>query len=180
MKTITPLIICAVIALAQAANALTITGFGTGDFSVDSSSFATTNQSGSEVTVIGTDFLSSLFGTLATPVAIGEPSSIQLLATSTGSATSNLQIQLFDSDGDDLLYQANLSSFVTAVPTLVTFAFVLETGTFNGTVNSLGLITTGFGGSVNLSSNTLQVPEPSTALFVGLSLVGGIASRRRR
>lgn len=180
MKKLVPLIVAAILVLVQSSQALTITGFGTGDYNHAFSDFTTTSQTASQTTVIGTDFGSSILGNLAVPVTIGLPASIQLLATFSGTATSQLQIQLDDSTlATGRIYTASLSSFVPFTPTLVTFN-LLSPGTFNGTVSRVALITTGTGDSVNLSADTLQVPEPSTALFVGLSLVGAVASRRRR
>lgn len=158
-----------------------ITGFGTGDFTATFTDF-TPSQTATTYQIIGND-LNSLYGSISTPVNIsGSMTSLSLLGTFTGTAANNFQMELFDADGDSRIYQGNWSGFTPSVPTSVSLGFLSETGTFNGTVVSIGFITAGSGlGSVNLVLDTLTaVPEPSTyALLVG-GLAGIWALRRQR
>lgn len=167
-------------------SAVTLTGFGTGEFSKTFSDFTTT-QTATTFNISGTDFGLSLYGTISpSPINIfGNTVSLSLTGTFTGTATSPFQIDLFDNAGNDVLYQANFSAFTQGVESTVTLLPVVGgTGVFNNNVVSIGLLTSGTGSSVNLTLNNLAagpVPEPSTwaSLAFGIGVLSLVMRRKR-
>jgi|GEM_PF-2543082 len=149
---------------------ITVSLMGTGQFTETFSSFTTNTQTATTFEVIGNDFGSAIYGSIPSPVDItGNTFQLKLTATYTGTSAANFQIDLFDAEGNDRLYDGSFSSFTQNVPTTVTLSFNSETGPFDNNVTSFGLLTFGSGASVDLKMDTLlAVPEPSTYALLGL------------
>ncbi len=130
----------------------------------------------------GTDFGSSVYGTLETPIVIdGSASYLMLTGTYTGTSTARFDLMLFDEDGDSLNYFAYFTAFSPGAPATIRMDFLMAEGVFNGPVTRIGMVANGIGsGSVNLTMNSVDaVPEPSTWMLLTAS-VGVLAFLRRR
>ena len=161
------------IAWANIASAdITVSLMGTGQFSETFSTFTTNTQDATTFRVIGND-ASAIYGDLPSTVDItGNTFQLKLTATYAGTASSIFQIDLFDTNGDDRLYQGSYTSFTQNVPTTVTLSFFSQPGAFNNNVVSFGLLGGGSNsGSVDLKMDTLlAVPEPSTYALMAVGL----------
>jgi len=194
MKRI-PLFFAATCALlSHTANAdITVALFGKGGFTETNSTFAST-QTSTTYNITGTDFLCAFYGDLPAPVTIPDYTNnsyiLKLQATfgdtTTTAATTNFQIDLFDTNGNERLYTGNFGNFFPKnTEVSVPLAYLSTTGAFNNSVISLGLLTTGVGnGAINLNIKALNfvaVPEPSTYALcgTGLALLLSSAFRRR-
>ncbi|XHR28454.1 MAG: PEP-CTERM sorting domain-containing protein [Chthoniobacteraceae bacterium] len=90
-------------------------------------------------------------------------------------------IDLFDADGNDRLYQANFTEFTQNVEMVIALTFISQSGAFNGTVSSLGLLTAGTGSTVDLKMDTLTaVPEPASCALFGAGTVCLLSLANRR
>jgi hypothetical protein len=180
------------IASASIAQAVQITGFGTGDFT-QLLPFGADSQNSTSYTISGTDS-GSLYGSLNTPISsFGSVANLYLTGTLTFATNPavNFQIGVYDSDGDGRLYLANWSDFATSgveQEIILSFSGLDNSGTggFSNTVSTVALIGGGSGTfAINFNLNNLAttsaVPEPSTygALF-GIVALGFCALRRRR
>jgi len=162
-----------VIASVSQLNAQLLTGFGTGQFTQTSSDFTTNTQSANDFNIIGND-LNSIYGSF-TPVAISANlAGLSLIGSFSGTASGNFQIELFDSGGDSRTYQTTWGAFNT-------LSFLSQSGAFNGTAVSMGLLTTGTGtGTINLTMDSLTaIPEPSTYALLALGLGSLVFFRMR-
>lgn len=169
-------------------HAVQITGFGTGDFTA-TTAFGTDTPGANSYLITGTDFGSTLVGSIATPVSsLGSVNALYLIGTLTFTTNpgTNFQVGLYDSNGNGRLYQANWSSFTTSgVQQEITLSYAVADGAFNGTASVITLSVSGPGNSINFSLNNLAttsaVPEPATfAALFGLASLGFCAVRRRR
>jgi hypothetical protein len=171
-----------------------ITGFGTSDFTAIAT-FGVDTAGENSYTITGTDFGSTLVGSLSAPFSVanaqgGSVATVYLTATLSGTNPgSGFQIGLYDEDGDGLLFNGNFSSFTVgqaSVDLPVAFAGLDNSGTggFNGLVSSVVFATNGVGSAVNLSMDALKfsaVPEPSAfAALAGIFALATVATRRRR
>lgn len=164
------------------ASAVLITDFGTGQFSETFSDFSTTAQTATTFQAIGNDS-NSVYGTINPQIlASTDWLTLDFVGTFTGTATGVFQIQIFDEEGDDRLYQATWTDFTPSTLTTVSMSFVSQTGTFDGNVASIGLLQGGGGtGTVNITMESLSaVPEPATWALVTGTLTAAMAFRRRR
>ncbi len=173
-----------VLAPAAVKAAVTLTGFGTGQYAPGFTDFTTQNQTATAYQLVGTDGGSSAFGDLPLSVNIsGSTSFVTLVATFTGTASTAFGIELFDTGGNSRLYSANFSSFTQNVLTSVNFSFVAQTGAFNNQVVGLGFSTSGPPSStstINITMDTLlAAPEPSSMVLLGLSMAGLLSHRWR-
>lgn len=183
----TALLLCGI---ESSSAAVLVTGFGSGQFTSTYSDFTNT-QTATTFQIVGLDNGSLLSGSLPSTVDItGNTSLLQLTATytSASTATSVFQIDLFDSSGNDRLYQANLSGFSPRdTPVTLNFNFVSQTGAFNNLVSTIAFYTGGTGSSLNLTMDTLTanssvVPEPSTNALLACGAIGLVwfLEKRRR
>lgn len=177
MKKVLAIIAIFVVAAGYAhASSTTVTLFGTSSFTPTFSSFTTSDQTANWYQVVGNDFGSAFYGDLPSPVNItGDTFQLSLTATYVGTAASNFQIDLFDGNGNDRLYQGNFSSFTQNVSSTVLLSFVSQTGSFDATdVTSLGFLTDGTGSSVNITATQVAalsaIPEPSTFALLGFGI----------
>ena len=166
-------------------SAQVITGFGnSGDFN-PSVSFGSDTAFATRYSISGSDQGSQLFGSVPS-VFIGTPTTIFLTATQSSNISSVFQIELFDSSGNGVLYQGNWSSFPQNTVVTVPLEFLAQdsgnSSNFNGTVTSIGLLTSGLGNTLNLSLDTLSaIPEPAAwAGVLGVGALGVVGLRRRR
>ena len=170
---------CALFATSASASVL-ITGFGTGQFSQTTSTFGTNTQTATTYQIVGTDFGNAIYGDLPTSVDIsGSNFSLTLTGTLASPVSSSFQINLFDANGNDRLYQGTFSAFTVGVETSVTLTFVNQTGSFDDHVISIGLITTGIGSPLDLTLDTLiAIPEANSIALLGMGVAGLLARRR--
>lgn len=186
MKLIRSILATAAILASTAfsAQAITLTGFGNTDFSVDYSDFTNTIPGPDSLQIIGSDFGSGVYGTLATPINLSGFSDYLLLtATYDGVSLARFDISLADEDGDTLNYSAYFSAFTPGQLSTVRLDFVSMSGAFNGPVTMLAIIANGSNGdTVNLTVDHLTaeaIPEPSTWALL-LVAAGGTAFYLRR
>lgn len=175
---------------ALSAHAQTITGFGTGQYSnlFADGTFATTATS-TTLQIVGPDGGTQVFANVAPIVLSGDFTTATLTLTGTlGLANTNaFKIAIFDALGGDITYKGNWSSFTVANAGSVSLTFDSSAAAFNGTVDSIQLLTGGTGQTVNFTFDNLAyapavvVPEPSTyASLAGVAVLGFVAYRRRR
>lgn len=163
------------------AHAAILTGFGDAEYHVTYTDFTIT-QTGTTLNLAGSDFGTSVYGTLDTPIIIdGSTDYLELTGTYSGSSSARFDIMLFDEDGDSLNYFGYFNAFSAGVPTTVRMDFLMEDGAFNGPVVMIGMVVNGIGSSsVNLTVDSVAaVPEPSTWMLLGAS-AGVLAFLRRR
>lgn len=160
--------------------AVLITDFGTTEFTITFSDFTSTDQTATNIEIIGTDGVHSIFGNpIPAPIDIsGNTEYVALTGTFTGNATSSFEIQLFDTNGEFVTYTFNWSSFTTGIPVTVYAPLTGSIGAFNGLVDIVGLATGGLGDSSvvfvldRLEASSTIIPEPSAGwlvLFAGLA-----------
>lgn len=164
------------------ANAAVITGFGSSEFSITYNDFTSAPQTGDSLRLIGNDFGSSVYGSLAIPFEIiGSLDSISLNGSYSGTSEARFDIALIDADGDSLNYTGYLSSFTQGVTSSVTLSFGFSEGVFNGPVRSAAIITNGIGDGVDLTVHNVEaIPEPSTIALMALGTAGAVLFIRRR
>jgi PEP-CTERM motif len=163
--------------------------FGSSGFTLSFNDFNTFTQTAISSEVTGTDLGSSVFGDLPSTLNIAgtDALTLQLTAQFAGTATSNFQITFIDTNGNQKFYKGNLLSFANALTT-ASLSFdqypTSNVGAFNNSVVTVGFVTAGTGGTVDMTLKSLAflaVPEPGTyALFgVGLALLLSPAFRRK-
>jgi len=181
-------IICALLSH-TASGAIIVVNFGTDGFTETYSTFTTSIQTSTTYNVTGTDFMCALYGDLPTPVTIPDYTDnlyiLKLIATYEGTATTDFQINLFDTDGNERLYQGNFAALSPQnTEVTVSLTYISTTDAFNNRVTSLGLLTAGTGaGEINLQAKSLSftlVPEPSSYVLCGLGALALIVAYRRR
>jgi hypothetical protein len=183
-KLILQLLAVLIIASGSTHAAVFITGFGTSDFLIGFNDFTSATPSANNVVISGND--SNIFFGSILPGSVnitGNTSQLQLTGTFTGTATSGFDFELFDGDGDSLLYHFNYVSYTVGVPMTVTANLQSTTGTFDGLVASIGFSGSGLGSStVSFTLDNLvagAIPEPSTYAMLALGIAGLVAYRRR-
>jgi hypothetical protein len=164
-------------------HAILITDFGSGSFSPYYTDFAANPQTPSQITLDGTEG-NMIFGNLSAPVNIlGSTEFLTISGIYTGSYNGQFVIELFDADNDSLTYNGFYANFTPGVLTTVNLVLVLESGSFNGIVTSVGF-TAGFpGGSASVdlvASNLSAVPEPASSALAAASLTALLTFRRRQ
>jgi len=151
--------------------AITITGFGTGDFA------PTLNfngaQTANDISAIGNG-TTQLTGDFVSPVSVGIPASLDLTVNLGIPAAWNFDLILQDIDGDQLEYSGNWSSFGSGGFNTGSLAFVTQNGSFDGTPVTMAIFQSGTTGDTLFATfdNLEAVPEPSSALLLGLG--GGL------
>ena len=186
MKLIKSILFTAILlaGTALSAQAITLTGFGNTDFSVNYSDFTNTVPGTDSLQLIGSDFGSGVYGTLATPISLSGYSDYLLLtATYDGVSMARFDISLSDEDGDTLNYSAYFSAFTQGQLSTVRLDFISMSGVFNGPVTMLAIIANGSGDSVNLTVDHLTaeaIPEPSTWALLLIAASGAVLHLRRR
>jgi len=182
MKTLkhVVMVLALVVFAASQANAQIITGYGTGDYLPGFTTFTGT-QTATSYEISGADN-NSAFGNLQTSVLVNTPTALTLLANySTGTSTAPFNIELFDSNGNGVLYSASLNSFTphgsnVAINLLFAGQDELNSVNFNGTVSSIqflagGTATATFDMILDNLSVATATPEPSS---MALMLIGGL------
>lgn len=153
-----------------------ITGFGTGDFTVDSSTLAITSQTATAIALSTNDQSGTFAGYFGATLGertvdiTGQSSRLALTATVTTNPASNFNLTLFDSSLNTHAYQGNWASFlVGAATTAVLNEVAGQSGPFDfGAVVGFDL---GFGGTgspivVTLDNlSTSAIPEPGALTF---------------
>jgi hypothetical protein len=164
------------------AQAVTITGFGTGQYTgFGSTSFATATQTASTLNLVGID-QNDIFGNV-TPISIGSVSTLYLTASVSANPASTFDVVLFDAEFDTRTYTGNWSSFSTSLSE-VALGLTSSVGVF-GTVTGVQIFTGGTGSALNVTldllSTTSAIPEPSSfAALAGFAALGLVGLRRRR
>lgn len=173
----------AVAAMAQT----TLTGFGTGEFTVDSGSTSVAySQTAGSLSFTANDQTSTFAGTFSTVNLTGQLAGIHLTATVTTNPASDFAVQLYDSSFQIFTFSGNWSAFDTNSPkTIYLAADAGQTGPFDASsVLGLGLAFGGTGDALVISLDsvtTSAVPEPATSgILLGLSAVGLILWHRQR
>ncbi len=184
MKFIKPLLLAAGLFASSAltSQAVILTGFGDSEYHMTFSDFTAT-QTGSSLNLTGSDFGSSVYGTLDTSIAIdGSGSYLMLTGTYSGTSAARFDIMLFDEDGDSLNYTSYFTAFSNGIPATIRMDFLMEDGVFNGPVVMVGLVANGIGsGTVNLTLDSVAaVPEPSTWMLLGAAACVVVFFRRRK
>lgn len=177
--------------LAASLSAVTVTSFGTADFTVDGGSTTpgfVDSQAADSITLDGSDLGSALWGTF-TPVDMSALWANDLVVTGTASTApaSLFTIDLYDSDGDFATFIGGAWTDLSGGGTSTTLTFDSVTLTGGGTflnteIFLLTLNTAGGGDNVTANLTGLsQVPEPSTyAALAGLCALGYVMVRRRQ
>jgi hypothetical protein len=174
-----------IVALAPALAGQTIlTGFGTGQFTLDTdnSILLSSSQSATALTISVNDQSGAFAGLFPAPVNIsGQSNSLVFTATVTGTnPASNFQLQLYDGNGF-FSFNGNWSSFVTGASTSVTLP-ASDSSSFDfANVQGFQLLFGGTGNVLNVTFDQLaSIPEPTTfALVAGMSALGLCVARRR-
>ena len=154
--------------------AVFVTGFGTGDFSITYTDF-TTNQTATYLDIDGTDFADQLNGNF-TPVSVSS-NLTQLLLTATnigGAPASEFSITLFDAANNKLEYDGYWNSFPLNTPATVTLNLTSADSGWNGTAIKLQISTGGLGSPIKMRLDELSViPEPNVfvLIFLGIPFV---------
>jgi hypothetical protein len=174
---------------------VTLTGFGSGQFTVDNG--ITASGSWTQFATSLSVTVSDLYGTFAgtfTPVNItGITSTLVLTATVTSNPGSAFRVEIYDASLSDrstpkirtASYSGNWSSFAPSVPSSVALMpYSVDSGFDYSTVQGFQLLLGGAGSTLAVSFDTLAtsaVPEPSAyAGIFGLCVLGATAWLRRR
>jgi hypothetical protein len=186
MKFITLLLSVGLLGASCHAQVLTITGFGTGDFTVvnDFSANIAVTQTATTLTIVGNDQTSALAGTFAQFDMTGYMGGIDLAASVSGTNPgTHFTLTLYDSANNPAEFHGNLGSFSSAISVLTLSPGAV--GVFMPTnVVAMVLSFGGAGSSLTMTLDALTVgaiPEPSTyAAIIGLLALGYVAYRRRQ
>lgn len=163
---------------------ITISGFGTGQFTVDDGLTSFTDlQSSTGLNISGSDLGNTLFGTF-TPIDITGLSVLELTASVVTNPASNFNFQLFDSSFNTQTYSGNWNSFGTGVNTTISLNFLSTGAGFDPTdVQSLLITADGTGDTLNVILDEVEIsaiPEPSTMTLLFLGAYALIFGRRKR
>lgn len=190
MKRLTLLSLFLVCAIASRAQVLTLTGFGTGEFTVDTdfTQLTSYSQSATTLNIVGSDQTGAISGSFAQFDMTGYMGGIDLTASVSGTnPASNFNLVLVDAQGNQFSFSGNWSSFGSSTST-VTLAPVISQNPFlPNQVIGMGFLFGGAGANFNITLDALTVgaaavPEPSTyaQIALGLGALGLIAYRRRK
>lgn len=170
---------------ASYSSAQTITGFGSGDFTIDGGDLTTTQTAGA-FTISGTDGGgATTYGSFVTvQLTSFATSTLALRATATSAPSSAFTVDLYDSDDRVATWTGSWSSFTVGSESTVNLTFITAASGFNGNVYALQFNTAGVGAPLSFSFDNLAavpVPEPSAfAAIAGIAMLGAVAYRRRR
>jgi hypothetical protein len=165
----------------NASASVQLTNFGTGSFTNEDgvTDFSTINQTATSIQGIGTD-TNILAGTFS-PVNIAGLDIIELTGFITGTNPNTFfKVELYNDDFSEIrVYDAVFSSF-SSLSSTIELNFVSQTASFSS-IAGFQLTGQGSGSALNLTLTNLQaVPEPSSALLIGLGAAGLYWLRRRR
>jgi PEP-CTERM motif len=188
-------LICGLAVGLGVSHAQTITGFGSVElptFTQTGSSFSTNTPSATNFLIIGSDFGSTLTGSVSSFTFVGALASYHLNLTGTlvytgapiAAPSSLFQIQLYDSAENVAIYQAAWTGFANSTASSVLMTYQSSDPTFDGTVTLISLATSGSGATVNFTLDNLSVqPVPEPATYIVLASIGALGYsliRRRR
>jgi hypothetical protein len=171
--------------ITPAVSQVSITGFGSGQFTYDSnfSNTQSISQTASNFTVRMLDQGGSLFGSVPTVSIIGSTALLSLTAIVTENPGTSFTLELYD-NSQLATYTGNWANFTTGASSTATLQFASAPAGFNyANITGVFLNTGGASGpSVTATLDQLTaIPEPSTyAAILGLVCIGAAIVKRRQ
>ncbi len=190
MKRLLALILTTVTLPFSTTFALVLTGFGTGDFTVNSgvSNFTTITPGGSSLAVSGNDSPGNTFGGAFGPITftLSSTSTVQLTMAVVGTnPNAAFSVNIYSGDlSSSKQYTGFTGSFGSSQTTVTLTPNILgNTGASSfTTISFFDFTTAGTGNTISLTFDTLAaVPEPSTytLMAMGSLVFGGIFLKRK-